>query len=268
MPEINNFINWFQSINPAYSVSGLLVGLLVGITGVGGGSLMTPLLVLFFGISPTTAVGTDLIYAAITKSFGTLVHGKKQTINWKIVGLLALGSVPSSLLTIYLINHIGHKPEFAIYIKSMLGYMLLATALMVAFRSQLFKYAKEHNEVKDLNRQMGLTIITGLVLGFLVSLTSVGAGAIGVTALVLLYPRLPLIKIVGSDIAHAVPLTLFAGLGYVYLGQVDFTLLISLLIGSIPGIIIGSFLAPKLPEKIIQYALSAVLLAVSIKLIV
>lgn len=268
MADIGTMIAQAQNtFNFGYTFSGLCIGVLVGLTGVGGGSLMTPLLVLLFGIHPATAVGTDLIYAAITKTFGTAVHGHKRSIQWKIVGLLALGSVPASALTLYFLKQYGSTPEFALIIKKFLGVTLLITALMVLGRGYLTKYAKDHYETGHDNRNAILTIMTGLLLGFLVSLTSVGAGAIGVTALILLYPKLPILRIIGTDIAHAVPLTLFAGLGYLALGQVDFALLFSLLLGSIPGIILGSFLAPKAPEKALQIILAIVLVLVGYKLL-
>lgn len=261
-------------INPLYSFSGLLVGLLVGLTGVGGGSLMTPLLVLLFHIHPATAVGTDLLYASITKGVGTVVHGAKQTINWAIVGLLALGSIPATVATLYFIQRFGKSDATSHLITTVLGYALFLTAALLLLRDLIRKMAearqvKAEAEHKPLHtgRRAVLTIATGLVLGFLVSLSSVGAGALGVTALILLYPQLKTIKIVGSDIAHAVPLTFLAGAGYFYLGKVDVNLLIALLIGSIPGIIVGSFLAPKVPEKVLRVILAAVLSLVGLKLV-
>lgn len=253
-------------INPMYSLSGLLVGVLVGLTGVGGGSLMTPLLVLFFGVHPTTAVGTDLLYACITKIFGTAVHGKSNNVDWKIVGLMALGSVPAALITIWFINHNGKSEDFVRFMKLALGVVLLLTSVMVVMRKKIINFAHSQKELSQ-NKQMFLTFLTGATLGVLVSLTSVGAGAIGVTALILLYPKMPILKLVGTDIAHAVPLTFVAGLSYFMLGKVDVAMLISLLIGSIPGIIGGSWLAPKMPEKIIRYTLAVVLVLVGYKML-
>lgn len=256
-----------QSFDPIFAFSGFLVGTLVGLTGVGGGSLMTPILVLFFGIHPTTAVGTDLIYAAITKMFGTIVHHKRKSVDWKIVGLLALGSVPATILTLYAIKIHGQTPEFAKMIKKFLGFALFATAVLVIGRGYIVKFSKDHAHDANTKTNAILTIITGLFLGGLVSLTSVGAGAIGVTALILLFPQLSTLRIVASDIAHAVPLTLFAGIGYIFMGQVNFGLLISLLAGSIPGILIGSYFAPKIPEKILRTILAIVLCLVGYKLL-
>ncbi|MBW8734015.1 MAG: sulfite exporter TauE/SafE family protein [Asticcacaulis sp.] len=261
-------------INPLYSISGLVVGLLVGLTGVGGGSLMTPILVLVFGIHPATAVGTDLLYAAITKSVGTAIHGGKRTVDWKMVGLLALGSIPATLLTLWGIQTFGKSQELSHLITRVLGYALFVTALMLLLRGVIRRMAEARREqaIEDhkplhTGRRAVLTILTGLVLGFLVSLSSVGAGALGVTALILLYPQLPIVRIVGSDIAHAVPLTFLAGMGYFFLGKVDPNMLLGLLIGSIPGIIAGSFLAPKVPETALRVVLAAVLTLVGWQLV-
>ncbi|MGA9658502.1 MAG: sulfite exporter TauE/SafE family protein [Asticcacaulis sp.] len=262
------------TINPLYSLSGLAVGILVGLTGVGGGSLMTPILVLLFNVHPATAVGTDLLYAAITKGVGTAIHGFKNTVNWMLVGLLALGSVPSTLITLGLIHHFGKSDSMSSLITHVLGYALFVTAVLLLLRDRIRKQAEKRQakaiaEHKPLHtgRRAVLTIITGLVLGFLVSLSSVGAGALGVTALILLYPQLPTVKIVGSDIAHAVPLTFIAGMGYLYIGNVDLSMLVNLLIGSIPGIIVGSMLAPKVPEKVLRGILATVLTLVGFKLV-
>jgi len=263
-------------LNPLFTVSGLAVGLLVGLTGVGGGSLMTPILVLLFRVHPATAVGTDLLYAAITKSVGTAIHGTKRSIDWKLVGLLALGSVPATLATVYGVQHFGKPEALSKLITLVLGYALFLTAALLLLRGVIRRYAEKRQAQADgkpegkpagRKRQALLTVLTGLVLGFLVSLSSVGAGALGVTALILLYPRLATLRIVGSDIAHAVPLTFIAGMGYFMIGKVDTDMLIALLIGSIPGIIVGSFLAPKLPEGVLRVTLAGVLTLVGLKLV-
>ncbi len=261
-------------INWIYALSGLAVGILVGLTGVGGGSLMTPLLVLVFGVHPATAVGTDLLYASITKSVGTAIHGGKRTVDWKLAGLLALGSIPATAVTVWSINHFGKPDQLSKIITTVLGYALFLTAALLLLRGVIRKMAEKRQEAaqaegKPLHtgRRAVLTVVTGLVLGFLVSLSSVGAGALGVTALILLYPNLPTVRIVGSDIAHAVPLTFIAGMGYVFIGKVDPQLLVSLLSGSIPGIVIGSFLAPKLPERALRVLLAGVLTLVGVKLV-
>lgn len=258
----------FAAVNPLYSVSGFGVGLLVGLTGVGGGSLMTPLLVLLFGIHPATAVGTDLLYAAVTKSAGTLVHGMAKTIDWRVVGRLAAGSVPALVLTLLLLSRFDlHGERAARLISVLLGIMLIIAAASLIFRQRLVDFfnARRVGEMK-LSRKVTLTVATGAALGVAVSLSSVGAGAIGVTALVLLYPQLPTARIVGSDIAHAVPLTLFAGIGHWLLGSVDWLLMASLLIGSLPGIVLGSLVAARVPDLLLRPLLASTLLLVGAKL--
>ncbi len=256
-----------QATSFVYPLSGFAVGMTVGLTGVGGGSLMTPLL-LAFGIHPTTAVGTDLLYAAATKSVGTAVHNSSHSVDWKIVARLAAGSVPGTILTMLALSHIGaQSKEVTDAIKLVLGAALIMTAISIFFRKHVVEFlARKLGEPTD-RRATQLTVLSGFILGVLVSLSSVGAGAVGVTVLILLYPRVPLARIVGSDIAHAVPLTLIAGTGHWLLGDVNWTLLGSLLIGSIPGIIAGSYLAPRLPEKGLRSALATVLMLVGANLL-
>ena len=241
--------------------------MIVGITGVGGGSLMTPILVLLFGISPATAVGTDLLYAAATKTGGTLVHGFNRTIIWPIVGWLALGSVSAAALTLIAIAQWGRVSGAASHtITVSLGVALLLTSASLLLRKRLHKAALA-SDALSAARTRALTVVTGVLLGFFVSISSVGAGALGVTALLLLYPRLPTSSIVGTDIAHAVPLTLVAGIGHWWLGSVDWQILVSLLVGSLPGIVIGSFLAPRMPEGLLRPALAVILTLVGLKLV-
>ncbi len=261
-------MQFLASINPLYSLSGFVIGILVGLTGVGGGSLMTPLLVLLFGIHPATAVGTDLLYAAATKTVGTAVHGASGTVDWKIVGKLAAGSVPATILTLMVLAHVGKQVGVASHlITFVLGIALLLTAAAILFRNMLLEFFKRRFGPINVRRTMGFTILLGAVLGVLVSLSSVGAGAIGVTVLLILYPDLPAGKVVGSDIAHAVPLTLIAGLGHWMIGSVDFHLLASLLIGSIPGIIIGSLVASRVPDRVLRPILASTLAFVGGKLV-
>lgn len=253
----------FDHINYMYVLSGVLVGGLVGFTGVGGGSLMTPILIIVFGIHPATAVGTDLLYASITKTGGSLVHGYNKTIDWRVVGRLALGSVPATALTVFTLYYlkIDSKATNAI-ITNVLGFALLFTALSLLFRKPLMRWYGPR--VKDLNPVFvrNMTIVTGVVLGVLVTLSSVGAGAIGVMALVMLYPQMEARRIVGSDIAHAVPLTLIAGIGHSFLGTINWEILTSLLVGSIPAIIVASIASARTSDTIIRVMLALVLLAV------
>ncbi len=258
--------DWHQ-INWLYSVSGFFVGMLVGLTGVGGGSLMTPLLVLLFGVAPATAVGTDLLYAAVTKSGGVVVHGWHRTIDWTIVRRLAAGSVPATALTILALSHVGSDPHAKhSLISTTLGLALILTSVALIFRKWLLAALAPAVEKLDDRRKLWLTVALGALLGVFVSVSSVGAGAIGVTALLLLYPALPTVRIVGSDIAHAVPLTLVAGLGHWYLGSVDWAMLVSLVIGSLPGIVVASHLASRVPERVLRPLLAATLVVVGFRL--
>ncbi|TRW92764.1 sulfite exporter TauE/SafE family protein [Candidatus Methylobacter oryzae] len=267
-------------MNWAYTFSGLSVGLLVGLTGVGGGSLMTPLLVFLFGFKPAVAVGTDLLFAAITKTGGVWVHhNKHSSVDWKIVGWLGLGSIPSALATLYVLKHlmdVGKETTGAITFT--LGVALLLTASALIVRSILLSRAAKLNPIDDEHSnpenagrfkhlQIPATVFIGVVLGILVTLSSVGAGALGTVALLFLYPRMTTLKIVGTDLAHAIPLTAVAGLGHLSLGNVDLMLLGSLLVGSIPGIWIGSHLSAKIPEKILRPILACVLMLIGLKFV-
>jgi uncharacterized membrane protein YfcA len=256
-------MHWFSPFNPLYTLTGFFVGLLVGQTGMGGGSLVTPILVLVFGVAPATAVGTDLLYASITKAVGTVVHGAHHTVRWHIVGRLAAGSVPSTVATLVVISHFNLNSRIASgVITTVLGVMLLLTAVALLFRRRLLSMGGNWLELVPERQTSKLTIAVGAVLGILVTITSVGAGAIGVTVLLLLYPRLQMARVVGSDIAHAVPLTLVAGLGHMMLGSVNVPMLGSLLIGSIPGIVLGSLLAVRVPEAVLRPVLAATLAVV------
>jgi len=256
-------------INLHYSVAGLLVGILVGLTGVGGGSLMTPILVLAFNFTPTTAVGTDLLYASATKTVGTSVHGWRGTVAWNVVGWLALGSMPMALLTLVALGGAAAKhDDVAKLITVLLGIMLILTALATYFRGRIVDRLAPMFERIPRWRIAASTVLLGMVLGVLVPLTSAGAGALGMTALLILYHDVPVNRLVGSDIAHAVPLTLLAGIGHWWLGSVDGALLLSLLVGSIPGIIIGSLLATRAPDRVLGPILATTLAAVGIRLLV
>ena len=249
-----------------YIISGFIVGLLVGITGVGGGSLMTPILLLIFNVKAAVAVGTDLLYASITKSVGIFAHGKLGNIDWRIVGLLAAGSVPAAIATTITLRHLGTASEDVVHsIKFWLGVALLLTSISVLFRQELMRLNKNEHLVLH-NLVPTATVLLGLVLGFLVTLTSVGAGALGVTALLILYPKIPVNKIVGSDVAHAVPLTLVAGLGHASMGTVNYSLLGMLLIGSIPGIWVGSHMTTRISEQWVRNVLALILVYVGQKL--
>ncbi len=257
----------------AFVFAGFAVGLIVGLTGVGGGSLMTPLLIFGFGIKPYLAIGTDLLFAAFTKLGGTVSLARQRIVPWRLVGALSLGSIPASLATLYVLHAIGPaNPAAQKAMTTTLGAALLLTALATLYKAVRGKQLPRHLDASQINaatkpRHWSLPLLFGTVIGTLVTLTSVGAGAIGVTALMLLYPLLPLPRIVAADIAYAVPLTLVAGLGHASLGSVDWLLLGKLLAGSLPGIWLGSQLVNKTPDRIIRSLLSVLLAYAGVKLI-
>lgn len=259
-------VDW-HGFNILYSVSGFVVGVLVGFTGVGGGSLMTPLLVLVFGFPPSIAVGTDLLYASITKASGTAIHSLNGTVDWGIVKRLAIGSLPATIVTLIALKLFGaQSPTTMGLMTTILGIALMLTAISLLFRKSLQAYAANFIDHLPQKRIEALTVGLGAFLGVLVSLSSVGAGAIGATILLMLYPRLPTARIVGADIAHAVPLTLVAGVGHWYLGAVDWVLLASLLLGSLPGIVIGSQFAAYVPDRLLRTILASTLVVVGARL--
>jgi hypothetical protein len=258
---------WLELIHWPYVFSGLVVGGMVGLTGVGGGSLMTPLLVLLFGIHPATAVGTDLFYAGLTKIAGSTVHGANKAIDWKVVLRLASGSAPAALLTLLALSQIGFKSgQAGSAITMALGFALLLTSVSLVFRPWLVaRMAPVFDKMPD-RAIAALTVALGAALGVLVTISSVGAGAIGVTVLLMLYPRMPTLRIVASDIVHAVPLTLIAGAGHWAMGSVDGSMLVSLLIGSVPGVAVASHFASRAPDKFLRGLLAGVLVLVGAKL--
>lgn len=252
----------------SYVLAGAAVGFAVGLTGVGGGSLMTPLLIMF-NFPPHIAIGTDLIYAAGTKASGVVAHARQATVNWSIVFKLSMGSLPASLITVYLLKNVFGSPEnYSDLLLTTLGFMLLVTALVILFKPMLKPktvLADSATSTKNKAWQGPLTVLMGVFLGVCVTMTSVGAGAFGAAILMVLYPRLSPVTIIGTDIAHAVPLTLIAGLGHMQLGNVDFVLLVSLLIGSLPAIHYGSKLSKKMPSHVLQSILALILAVIGTK---
>jgi len=246
--------------------------MLVGLTGVGGGSLMAPIMILLLGVAPVTAVGTDLWFAAITKTVGATVHHAKGGADLKVVRRLCMGSIPFALLTLLILSLADVDQVKQGVVTQSLGAVLVLTAVATFFRRELHEYGKQlrlKSRARFKRLQVPLTVAAGALLGILVTMTSVGAGALGATILLFLYPlRLTVRKVVGTDIAHAVPLTLIAGLGHLALGNVNPWLLLGLLSGSIPGIVFGSLVAHKLRESWIQVALAGILLVVGLRLIV
>jgi uncharacterized protein len=247
-----------------YSLAGLVVGVAVGATGVGGGSLMTPILILLYGVSPAIAVGTDLLFASISKAFAVTLHGKNGSVDWQIVGWLAAGSVPTAVLTLAFLRHHGTGEGLDLFIKFTLSIAIVLTATGTLLRRQLIDFAK-HQRFAWLRRlhqrrQRSMTAVSGAAIGALVTISSVGAGVIGMLALLLIYPRHQAIKLVGSDLAHAVLLTGIAGLGHAGLGTVNYELLAYLLIGSVPGVWLGTRISFHLPERALRPAIAGLLL--------
>lgn len=252
-----------------YILAGAAVGLAIGITGVGGGSLMTPLLIMF-GIPYQVAIGTDLLYAGITKAGGVISHHRMGSINWRVVRLLAAGSLPASLVTVYFLDNIFNgATDYKELLTSSLGVMLMITAAVILFKSRIQNTAAHETAENWLQQyKSSLTFFMGLLLGIFVTLSSVGAGAIGSAILLMLYPRLAALHIVGTDIAHAVPLTLIAGFAhFILLGNVDIQLLVCLLIGSLPAVTIGAKLGANLPNNILQPILAIILLILGVKFV-
>ena len=253
------------------ALAGLAVGILVGATGVGGGAVMTPLLVLLMGVAPHTAVGTDLLYASLTKMFGVGIHHSGRRVDWQVVRYLASGSLPAAIATLVWLHWAGSNGIREGVIIIALGVVLIITALTMIlkpFLNRVGKHLRISYPTHFMQYQPTLTVLAGAILGFLVALTSIGAGALGSVMLVFLYPlRLTPAKLVATDLAHAIPLALIAGAGHILLGNVDFVLLGQLLLGSIPGVMIGAYFGGKLPDMILRIAIAIVLGSVGLKLL-
>jgi len=256
----------------AYSFAGLVVGFIVGLTGIGGGALMTPILIVVFGIPPITAVSTDLLYAAVTKFGGTISYARKKLIEWKIVIFLLSGSIPGSLFTLNYLSGLGGLEKIEHLMNLTLGISLVLTSIAVFLRNKIrnqaikwqhtaaAKHAKKWRPV--------FTITMGFILGCLVTLSSVGAGALGTALLIVLYPRMSMQSIVGTDLVHAVVLTAIAGAGHYQMGSVDLSLLVYLLLGSLPGVFVGSHIGTRLPPKVMQPIMGSILLAIGLRFVI
>lgn len=261
-----------------FILAGMLVGFCVGITGVGGGSLMTPILIGLFRIEPHIAIGTDLLYAAISKFCGSMVHAKKLNIVWPIVLWLAVGSIPASFGTAWVLEHyLSQSTHYKAVLTMVLGFMLTLTGVSIIFRTRIEKFfnkfrnkenTQTENEQLAVQNKRTYIVIMGIILGVFVTLSSVGAGAFGIMALVIMFPNLPMIRIIGSDVVHAGLLTLVAGLGHMSAGNVDFVLLMWLLVGSIPAIIIGTLISSRMPERLIRKILGITLFALGVNFMV
>ena len=259
-----------MEIDLYYSLAGALTGFVVGLTGVGGGALMTPILLIIFDVSVITAVATDLWFAAITKIATLGIHHNKRQIDWKVARLLWMGSIPFSFLIVIAVVS-GSVSKISGFLPKAIGVLVLITALGLVISSKiktekpLFKF----NNIPNFKKIQPLaTILAGAVLGIIVSLTSVGAGVFGTLILIYLYSyRMSSHKVVATDIAHAIPLALVAGTGYLISGKVNLSLLTSLLIGSIPTAILGAVVAHKISDRLLKLTLSIVLFVVGLKLV-
>ncbi len=247
--------------------AGAGVGSIVGLTGVGGGSLMTPLLISVFHLDKAIAIGTDLWFAGLTKVSGSVAHHRESHVDYHITRKLLYGSIPASILTMVYMHWQGITKSGQSTLAYALGVALLLTAVTVAFRPVWFKVGIWLERWVTRERRPTLTVLCGAILGVLVSLSSIGAGALGATMILLLYPRLDMKRLVGSDIAHAVPLTIVAGIGHASLGNVEWTLLLELLLGSLPGIWVGAKLTKHLPETITRFALCVCLVIAAKKVL-
>ena len=252
-----------------YVISGFAVGTLVGMTGVGGGSLMTPLLTLLFGVSPSVAVGTDLAFASITKSAGTFTHRLRGTVRWDIVRRLCAGALPAAVIATLALNYFGTvDARIGQFIRYSIAVSVLLTVVALMFKGRMLAWLNAHPDRQLQGKTLAIaTVVSGALLGTLVTISSIGAGAIGATLLVALYPRMSPAEVAGTDIAYAVPLTAIAAFGHWWLGSINWTLLATLLIGSVPGITLGSWMARAVPERFLRGLLALTLTGVAAKLI-
>ncbi|MDE2219891.1 MAG: sulfite exporter TauE/SafE family protein [Gammaproteobacteria bacterium] len=259
-----------QQLNWANTLAGFGVGVLVGITGVGGGSLMTPILVLLFGVAPAAAIGTDLWFAAVTKIVGGAIHHKLGSVDWQVLRRMWLGSLPAAVLTLWWMHSTGIAQSRPRVLLIVLGGVLLLTSVAMQCMGRTHAMAqrlRSSSPDRFLFLQPGVTVLAGALLGILVTLTSVSAGALGTALLLYIYPfRMKAARMVGTDIVHAIPLTLLAGTGYMLMGNVNFPLLGNLLLGSIPGIVAGSLIASKTREGALRTCIALLLAVVGIKL--
>jgi hypothetical protein len=260
-----------MTFDPLVALAGALTGLMVGMTGVGGGSLMTPMLLLFFGVAPLSAVGTDLWFAAVTKTVASGVHSRHKLIDWQVARRLWLGSLTSSALAIVLLQHYAAQHGVAEVMKTTVAVAVIVTAIGMLFQRHLQAFgsvSQRYDKESFVRLQAPLTVAAGAVLGVLVSLTSIGSGALGVVMLIYLYPvRLTPPRLVATDIVHAIPLALFAGLGHLLIGNVDFGLLANMLLGSVPAVIVGALLSARLPHRLLRLALVTLLLIVGTRIL-
>lgn len=254
-------------------LGGLLVGIVVGLTGMGGGALMTPMLVFFFGINPLTAVSSDLVTTALMKPFGGAVHAARRTVNWRLVGWLAVGGVPSGFAGVLLLRALGTGSGVDQVIKTLLGVALLIAALGLILKAYVTMVRRRASrgtpgsDIHEITVRPIPTVAIGVVGGLVVGMTSVGSGSIMIIALLVLYPALQSSQLVGTDLVQAVPLVAAAAIGHLFFGDFEFGVAAALLVGSIPGTIVGALISSRAPGGIIRRALALVLLASGLKLL-
>lgn len=256
-----------MGIDPYIVVGSALVGFLVGLTGAGGGALMTPMLILLFGIKPSTAISSDLVAAVFMRPFGAAVHISKKTVNFRLVGWMVLGSVPMAFLGAYLLHLMGNAKQSQINIEKALGAALLVGAAAMLLRFVLDRRGGHERQgvVHGVEVRPFPTVIIGMVGGLIVGITSVGSGSLMIVLLLFLYPMLGANQLVGTDLTQAVPLTTAAALGALAFGHVEFSVTTSIIIGSVPAVLVGAFLSSRAPDKYIRPAITFVIFASGLK---
>jgi hypothetical protein len=256
-----------MDINPYIVMGSAIVGFLVGLTGAGGGALMTPMLILLFSVKPSTAISSDLVAAVFMRPFGAAVHMTKKTVNFRLVGWMVAGSVPMAFLGAYLLHLLGHAETSQTNIEKALGAALLVGAAAMVIRYFLDQRGGHERKgvVHDLEVRPVPTVVIGMVGGLIVGMTSVGSGSLMIVMLLFLYPMLGANQLVGTDLTQAVPLTVAAALGALAFGHVEFSVTTSIIIGSIPAVIVGSFISSRAPDKYIRPAITFVIFASGLK---
>jgi uncharacterized membrane protein YfcA len=254
-------------IDPYIVLGSAVVGLLVGMTGAGGGALMTPMLILLFGIKPSTAISSDLVAAVFMRPFGAAVHIAKKTVNWTLVGWMVIGSVPMAFVGSYLLHVLGHTKSSQTNIEKILGVALLVGAAAMVLRFYLDRRSGQERQgvVHDLNIRPVRTVVIGMIGGLIVGLTSVGSGSLMIILLLFLYPMLGANQLVGTDLTQAVPLTMAAALGALIFGHVQFSVTTSIIIGSVPAVLIGAYFSSRAPDKYVRPVITFVIFASGLK---
>lgn len=256
-----------MSIDPYIVIGSAVVGFLVGMTGAGGGALMTPMLILLFGVKPSTAISSDLVAAVVMRPVGAAVHLRKGTVNLRLVGWMVLGSVPMAFLGSYLLHLLGHATAAQNNIEKALGAALLvgAAAMIVRFVLDRRQGNVRQGVVHDLSTRPLLTVLIGMTGGLIVGMTSVGSGSLMIVLLLFVYPMIGANQLVGTDLTQAVPLTLAAALGALTFGHVALPVTASIVIGSVPAVLVGSFLSSWAPDRYVRPAITFVIFASGLK---